>query len=245
MDIYLLASLFFVAYFLQSVFGFGATILSLVLVSFFMWTWIFKEIVFLTVYTWILAPIVVYATDRKSLDIKHLKYILIHAIPGLILWWVLLAFVSTEILIFLFSLFLFYYSWKTLLDTWYVFPKILQKPLVIASWFMQWFIGVWGPFAVMWMKDAFLDKRHMRVTLAVYFFLTNMLRAVQLYIQWSFDISQTYAYWPIFVVVPLWSILGYLLHVKISNNRFNKGISLILLLSAIKMVWPLVITYIF
>lgn len=227
----LIAVIFFISFFCESVFGFGGLLIAFAVLSFFVEI---KEIIPIAIYVGIFASICVLYTDRKSIDWQLLlKRIFPFALLGTIVGATLFSYLSNAILLKVFAMFLIVIAIKSLVFQKLSFMKYLKRPLLFGGGVMHGIYGIGGPFTLLAIKQDFKSKSYLRSTMAVYFILFNLVRIIQFKITAQFAIADFFAMWwlagPIFVAV----FLGYRIHLRISEEVFKKIINILLLLAGI------------
>jgi len=227
----LIALVFFIGFFCESMFGFGGLLISFAILSFFI---DIKEIIPVAVYVGTLASCFVLVTDRKSIDwLLLLKTVFPLAFLGTVTGVVLFSYLSNEILLKIFALFLIVIAAKSLILGKLSFMKYLKYPLLYAGGIMHGIYGVGGPFTLLAVKQEFKNKSYLRSTMAVYFILFNLVRIIQFRVTEQFAVKDFFVMWwlilPIFVAV----FLGYRIHVKISEEIFRKIINILLLMAGV------------
>ena len=226
----LILSAFFIGFFIESIFGLGGTIISMTILSFFI---DIKTLIFLGIFAGTTASIFVLITDYKNLSFKKFLHMTLYAFLGVILGAISLNIISSETLLKLFAIFLIIFSLHSIFGNKLNIPKFLEKILLFLSGVIHGLFGTGGPFVVAAMKENFQNKSELRSTLALFFITFNLVRSIQYFQQNSFDFSSIQNYWLIMPCVALAIILGYFIHVKISEKWFRTGISFLLLLSGV------------
>lgn len=210
---------------IESIFGFAGTIISLAILSFF---FDIKEMIMLGIFAGSIASIFIFLSDRKSLNVKVYTRILLFGIPGLVLGTFFLKNFSSEIIIYIFAVFLFLFSGWTIWSPKFHVPIILKPFVNFIGGTFGGIFGTPGPFFIAAMKEVFGDKSKMRTTLAALFLTLNILRT-PLYIKDGIlDFDKIIPFW--WVVIPLFFTIwiGHKIHVKISERIFQIGVSVLL-----------------
>src|SRR3989338_6802779 len=221
----IIALVFFIAFLLESVFGFGGLIISFTVLSFFMET---RDMIFLGLYVSVVASAFVIISDHtsfsKKIFLSTFPIALAGALPGALLF----SFLSNIILLKVFAIVLLIFSVKSLLfDKINVTNALFQKIFLLMGGFLQGLFGTGGPFTVMAIKDKFAHKSQLRTTMALFFIVFNLIRAVQLAIQNSFDATSIITYWWLALVLPAAIYLGYKIHLKFNEYYFKLGINVL------------------
>jgi len=222
---------FIVGALVESIFGFGSTIIAYLIIGLFI---DFKTAIWLGVLIATLTSAFVFLTGIKNLSKKDLFYILLPAIPGLIIGSFLLDYVNSEILLKIFGILIISFTLYDFLKP--KIPKFLERFLLLINGFIHGFIGTGGPIPVTIMKNK-MDKSALRTTFALYFVILDVMRIVQYYLQNTFNFSETFQYWWLVIAILIVVILGHKIHLNISTKLFKQGISVILLIAGIYFIF--------
>lgn len=222
---------FFIAYVIESIFGFGGLVISITILSFFM---DIKELIYIGMFIGIIASLSVLLTDNKSFSKKVFIYLFPLAFLGTVIGVFLLSSLSNQIVLKVFGVFLFAFAIKSLFfENMNIKDKLFQNMFIFIGEITQGIFGTGGPFTVMGIKDKFKSKSELRTTMAVFFILFNIIRIIQLWIQDSLNYYPILNYWWISIAVILGILIGYIPHLKISEKYFKKGINVLLLFASI------------
>lgn len=226
--------IFFLAFFIESIFWFGWLLLSFAMI-WFVWINIsMKELVYLGWYLAMIASIFVIITDYKSFSFEKLLKIFMYWIWWTILWTFLFDYLSSTFLLKFFAIFLFLISFKNIfLEKILNFWETINKVLLFIWGLIQWLFWTWAPFIVLAMKNSFTSKSELRSTMAVFFIVFNIIRWIQLYLQWNFNLEIIKSYYLLWLVVILAIISWYFLHLKFPDKYFKLWINILLLFASI------------
>ena len=218
------------AYGLESIFGFGGTIIFLGLSGLI---YDFNSLLKLALFVAISSGLAVLIQSYKYLSWGHLSKILLLTIPGALLGTYLITYLTSGLLIKLFAIILIIYGCFNLFFPERVIPNYLKKSLVILGGLIQGIYTIGGPFVLMGYKDTFSSKQELRSTMAGYFFLINLGRAVFLIALGENYEDIVFNYYPVAILVMISVWLGYLIHKKIPEILFKKLIILAITLIGI------------
>ena len=222
----IIATIACIAYGIESIFGFGGTIIFLGLSGLF---FDFNSLLKLAMIVGLSSGLAVLIQSYKHLSWHHLMKILAYTIPGALIGTFLISSMTSEWLIKFFALILVIYACFNLFLPNILIPETLKKGLVVLGGFIQGVYTIGGPFVLMGYKDHFLSKQELRSTMAGYFFIINGLRLV-FYILLGGSYTEIVAeYYPIAFMVMISVWLGYLVHRKISEVLFQKLIIIAIL----------------
>lgn len=227
----LIAISFSLGFFVESIIGFGAALIAYAILGFFME---FKEMILAGLYVGTLASAKIIYTDHKSFD----KKIFLSAMPLCLIGTVCGAFffakLPAEILSLIFGFLLIALAIKILFFEKFIFPKIFKSKLILIGGIAQGSFGTAGPFWVNALQKDFKNKSYLRTTLAVFFVSFNLIRVAQLSLQNQLKLDFFLNIW--WVVIPIFIAirLGHIVHLKISEDIFKKGVAIMTIMAGIK-----------
>ena len=207
------------AYAIESIFGFGGTIIFLGLSGFF---FDFNSLLKLAMIVGLSSGLAVLIQSYKYASLKHLNKILIYTIPGALIGTYFISYFASDILIKIFALILIVYGCFNLFFPDIKFPQFLKNFFVILGGFIQGIYTIGGPFVLMGYKDNFSSKQELRSTMAGYFFIINSLRAIFFVFLGGSYLEIVKIYYPIALLVMLSVWLGYFIHKQIPEILFKK-----------------------
>ena len=207
------------AYAIESIFGFGGTIIFLGLSGFF---FDFNSLLKLAMIVGLSSGLAVLIQSYKYASLKHLIKILIYTIPGALIGTYFISYFASDILIKIFALILIVYGCFNLFFPDIKFPQYLKNFFVILGGFIQGIYTIGGPFVLMGYKDNFSSKQELRSTMAGYFFIINSLRAIFFVFLGGSYLEIVKIYYPIALLVMLSVWLGYFIHKQIPEILFKK-----------------------
>lgn len=215
----IIATIACIAYGIESIFGFGGTIIFLGLSGLF---YDFNSLLKLAMIVGLSSGLAVLIQSLKFLSWEHLIRILLFTIPGATLGTMLISYLTSELLIKIFSLILIFYGGFNLFFPKLQIPKFIKRALIVLGGFIQGVYTVGGPFVLMGYKDNFSSKEQLRSTMAGYFFIINSFRVI-LFMALGGSYKETIlAYYPIGLMVMLSVWLAYPVHKRIPENLFKK-----------------------
>ncbi len=229
----LIAASFSLGFFVESIIGFGGGLIAYSILGFFM---DLKEMILAGLYIGTCASSYIFYTDRKSFDKKIFKSLVPLCVIGTMVGAFLFAKLSSEILSLIFGIILIALAIKIMFFDKFTFPKILKKKLILIGGISQGAFGIGGPFWVNALKDDFKNKSSLRTTLAVCFVAFNLIRIPQLSLQGQIKLDFFAAIWWVMIPIFLAIKLGHLVHLKISEEIFKKGIALMTIFAGLKFV---------
>ena len=207
------------AYAIESIFGFGGTIIFLGISGFF---FDFNSLLKLAMIVGLSSGLAVLIQSYKYVSLKHLIKILIYTIPGALIGTYFISYFASDILIKIFALILIVYGCFNLFFPDMKFPQFLKNFFVILGGFIQGIYTIGGPFVLMGYKDYFSSKQELRSTMAGYFFIINSLRAIFFMFLGGSYLEIVKIYYPIALLVMLSVWLGYFIHKQIPEILFKK-----------------------
>ena len=207
------------AYAIESIFGFGGTIIFLGISGFF---FDFNSLLKLAMIVGLSSGLAVLIQSYKYVSLKHLIKILIYTTPGSLIGTYIISYFTSDILIKIFALILIVYGCFNLFFPDIKFPQFLKNFFVILGGFIQGIYTIGGPFVLMGYKDYFSSKQELRSTMAGYFFIINSLRAIFFMFLGGSYLEIVKIYYPIALLVMLSVWLGYFIHKQIPEILFKK-----------------------
>ena len=207
------------AYAIESIFGFGGTIIFLGISGFF---FDFNSLLKLAMIVGLSSGLAVLIQSYKYVSLKHLIKILIYTIPGALIGTYFISYFASDILIKIFALILIIYGCFNLFFPDIKFPQFLKNFFVILGGFIQGIYTIGGPFVLMGYKDYFYSKQELRSTMAGYFFIINSLRAIFFVFLGGSYLEIVKIYYPIALLVMLSVWLGYFIHKQIPEILFKR-----------------------
>ena len=207
------------AYAIESIFGFGGTIIFLGISGFF---FDFNSLLKLAMIVGLSSGLAVLIQSYKYVSLKHLIKILIYTIPGALIGTYFISYFASDVLIKIFALILIVYGCFNLFFPDIRFPQFLKNFFVILGGFIQGIYTIGGPFVLMGYKDYFSSKQELRSTMAGYFFIINSLRAIFFMFLGGSYLEIVKIYYPIALLVMLSVWLGYFIHKQIPEILFKK-----------------------
>jgi uncharacterized membrane protein YfcA len=227
----LIAISFSLGFFVESIIGFGGGLIAYSILGFFL---DLKEMILAGLYIGTLSSAYIVSTDFKSFNQKILQKIAPISLLGTILGVVIFSHFSSQILSITFGVLLVLLSIKTMFFDDFIFPKFLQKNLLLIGGISQGAFGIGGPFVANALKNDFQNKSEFRATMAMFFVVFNLVRVAQLGFHGELKLDFfTQIWWcpiPIFCAIKL----GHLVHLKISEDIFKKGIALMTIFAGLK-----------
>ena len=207
------------AYAIESIFGFGGTIIFLGISGFF---FDFNSLLKLAMIVGLSSGLAVLIQSYKYVSLKHLIKILIYTIPGALIGTYFISYFASDILIKIFAIILIIYGCFNLFFPDIRFPQFLKIFFLILGGFIQGIYTIGGPFVLMGYKDYFSSKQELRSTMAGYFFIINSLRAIFFMFLGGSYLEIVKIYYPIALLVMLSVWLGYFIHKQIPEILFKK-----------------------
>ena len=207
------------AYAIESIFGFGGTIIFLGISGFF---FDFNSLLKLAMIVGLSSGLAVLIQSYKYVSLNHLIKILIYTIPGALIGTYFISYFASDILIKIFAIILIIYGCFNLFFPDIRFPQFLKNFFVILGGFIQGIYTIGGPFVLMGYKDYFSSKQELRSTMAGYFFIINSLRAIFFMFLGGSYLEIVKIYYPIAFLVMISVWLGYFIHKQIPEILFKK-----------------------
>lgn len=230
---FLIAICFSIGFFFESIFGFGGGLIAYSLIGFFV---DIKKMILLGLYIGTLSSFYIFITSYKNLDKKIFYKLIPIALIGSIIGVVGFINLPRSLLSLIFGVILLLLATKILFFDKYNFPKIFKTKLLLIGAISQGSFGVGGPFVVNAINNEFKSKSSLRATMALYFVFCNIIRIIQIFIIEKNEILYFTKIWWIIIPVFISIYLGHLVHIKIRDNYFKRGIAIITILASINFI---------
>jgi len=206
------------AYGIESIFGFGGTIIFLGISGLL---YDFNTLIKIAMVVGLASGLAVLIQSYKHLSYYHLFNILLLTLPGALIGTYLIDYLASQLLIKAFAVMLISYGFFNLIWPKILIPKIIKNSIIILGGLIQGIFTIGGPFVLMGYKDNFENKQELRSTMAGYFFLINSLRAIFFMLIGGSYTEIVISYYPIAILVMISVWLGYLVHRKIPDIMFK------------------------
>ena len=227
----LIAISFSIGFFFESIIGFGGGLIAYSILGFFL---DFKEMILSAFYIGTLASAHILISDHKSFDRKTFESVLPLCLVGTIIGVYIFSKLSPDILSLIFGILLIILAIRIMFFDNFNLPKIFRKKLILVGGISHGAFGIGGPFWANALKDDFKNKSSFRTTMAALFVSFNIIRFVQLLLQnqlkAEFFINIAWTIIPVFIAIKL----GHLVHLRISENIFKKGIATMTIFAGLK-----------
>lgn len=230
-----LIGLFFcIGFFIESIIGFGGTLIAFAVLAFFV---DIKELILMAIYVATCASIFVVASDYKSFS----KSIFLRAFPfclmGNIIGATFFIHNSSGVIINFFGWFLLFLAAKIMFFDNIKPPRGFSDSVVAIGGISQGVFGIGGPFFAVALKNKFENKSQMRTTLAMMFISFNIIRATQFAIQGTIDFSTFINLWWIAAPLAISIHLGHVVHKKLSESTFKKTVAILATFSGLEFLF--------
>jgi len=221
----ILFALAFTAYFVESIFGFGGTVIFLGATSFLH---DFKDIVYIGVYLGLVSMSIILVQSYAAVNVRHVAKILLLTLPGMILGAAVFKWAASDDLLKGFSCLLILYGLQSLLLPTMKIHKYAQYAFVVLGGFVHGLFSTGGPFIIMGYRDFFANKTELRASMAAMFFVGNIIRIAQDSWMGGQAFTTSLTYWWMGLPVILAAVLGYRVHKVISDTTFKTLMNVIM-----------------
>ena len=226
----LIATCFSFGFFIESIIGFGGGMIAYSILGIFM---NIKEMILAGLYIGTISSAAIIFSDYKKVS----KRIFFSSIPicflGTYIGVNAFTTISLQFMTIALGLMLIILSIKTLYFDNLKVPKYYKNSLLLTGGISHGLFGIGGPFFVNALKPEFNSKSELRVTLALFFVTFNLVRFTKLTVQGDLDPGFFLDIWWTVIPVFLAIYLGFKVHVKIDEQLFKKGLSLMTLFAGI------------
>ena len=226
----LLGFAFFVGFLITSLFGNGGAIIAYAILAGFM---DIKSIILTNMYAGAVASVFVLLTDRKSVNLKVVKYALKYAIFGLIAGVLAFKNIESKALILLYSVFVIFIGVNGVVRKNFKSSGFLSKVCLVFGGFAAGLFGIGGPAFSVGIATKVRNKAEMRSNLTVLFLVSNIFRAVAFFVINVDGLAEVAGRWWVVFPVFFGVMIGYFLHKRISQKKFDIAGNWIILISGI------------
>jgi uncharacterized membrane protein YfcA len=234
MSIILIGLIFCLGFFVESIIGFGGTLVAFAILGFFM---DIKDLILMAIYVATCASIFVLASDYKSFSksifFKSFPFCLIGTIIGTVFF----IYSDSRVILLSFGIFLLFLSAKTMFFDNLKLPKHFSNLILTIGGVSQGVFGIGGPFFAIALKNRFQNKSELRATLAMFFISFNIIRTIQFSFKETLTFDIFFTFWWIPLPLAISIHLGHLVHKKISESKFKKIIALLSAFSGIEFLF--------
>jgi uncharacterized membrane protein YfcA len=221
MSIVLIGLIFCIGFFVESIIGFGGTLVAFAILGFFV---DIKELILIAIFVATSASIFVIASDYKQFS----KEIFFKSFPlclfGTFIGAIFFTHNSSKIILFCFGALLLLLSVKIIFFDNLKLPKHFSNLVLTIGGISQGIFGIGGPFFAIALKDKFHHKSQMRATLAMFFISFNIIRVCQFSFNQTLTPEIFFTFWWIPAPLAIAIHLGHLVHKKLSESKFKKAL---------------------
>lgn len=228
----LIAISFSIGFFIESIIGFGGGLVAYSVLAFFFSD--FKSMIIAGLYIGTCSSAYIFYTDYKSLDKKIFYSLIPLSVVGSLFGVFVFSKSDSKILTLIFGILLILLSVRIIFFERFKFPKFLKNKLILIGGISQGAFGIGGPFVVNAVQSEFKNKSSLRATMALFFIFLNLIRFFQLTLQHQLNYGFIYSI--LWVIIPVFIAIkfGHLLHLKISEGLFKRGVALMTIIAGIK-----------
>lgn len=217
----LIAISFSLGFFVESIIGFGGSLIAYALAGFFM---DIKQLIIIGLYIGTCASTYILITDHKSFSRKIFTDSLPICLLGTMIGVLIFTKVSSQSMLTAFGALSIILSAKVIFFDNIKFPKLFRSALLLLGGVSHGLFGIGGPFIINAIKDDFKNKSELRTTAATFFITLNIVRFLQLSYNNEINYSLFSQVWWIVAPVSIAIFFGFKAHLKISETFFKKMI---------------------
>lgn len=215
----LIAISFSLGFFVESIIGFGGSLIAYAIVGFFM---DIKQMILAALYIGTCASVYIVITDHKSFSkkifLKRLPICLLGTMIGVLIF----TKVNSQVMLTSFGALSIILSAKVIFFDNIKFPKLFRSFLLLLGGVSQGLFGIGGPFLANSLKSEFQTKSEMRTTMATFFITLNIIRFAQLTLSDAIHYEQFRQIWWAVIPVFVGIYFGFKAHLRISEAFFKK-----------------------
>lgn len=218
---FLLPAIAMAAYFFESVFGFGGTVIFLGLSGLF---FDFREMVQVSMVVSATCSAAILVQTWRHFNRTHYLRILMFSAPFVVLGTWLIGALQSIWLLKCFAVLLITYGLQGLLAPKFTPPRSVTYFFVMLGGLIQGVFTTGGPFILMGYRRFFANKTGLKATMAAFFLTANLWRMGQTVTDGTTTVDQlASSLWlAIPVIIGVW--LGHMVHVKLPEYLFQRGL---------------------
>lgn len=217
-------------YVIESIFGFGGTILFMAIAGNFL---DFKTLIDVSLLVASTASATIVLHSARHIVLRQLWWMLAISLPGVILGAYMVEHLAGDILLKIFAVILIFFGLQGLIKPHLTLPDWAEVLAVIVGGLSQGLFSTGGPFMMLGMRERFANRRQIRATFACFFLATNLWRMAQFYVLDSSVITTMQRYVWVCIPVMLAVMLGYAMHLRISERSFKRGLNILFLCAGV------------
>ena len=221
MTAFLLPLIAAAAYFFESVFGFGGTVIFLGLGGLF---FDFRDMVQVSMVVSSTCSAAILVQTWRHFNGKHFMGVMAFSLPFVIIGTWLIGALQTDWLLKSFALMLIVYGAQGLLLPNFVPPRSVTYFFVMLGGLIQGVFTTGGPFILMGYRRYFANKTELKATMAAFFLTANLWRMAQTVIDGTIMPAQLASSLWLAIPVIIGVVLGHMVHMRISEKNFQRGL---------------------
>lgn len=136
----------------------------------------------------------------------------------------------------LFALVMIGNSLQSLLYPQFEAPRMFRMGCLVTGGFIQGLFSCGGPFVLMGYRHEFKNKSDLRITMASFFFATNLWKLIQNSATTGSALPVLESYWWTAFPVIAAMYAGYWVHKRISEKHFKVGMTIGILLIGVALL---------
>lgn len=207
------------SYFIESIFGFGGTVVFIGIAGLF---FDFKELVYISMLVSCVSSATILAQSWRHFNMAHFRRILAVAFPFLVLGTLMISLMGSPWLLKGFAALLICYGLHGLLMPDFRPPRSVKYAFVALGGFVQGVFTTGGPFVLMGYRREFADKTQLKATMAGFFLVCNLWRILQTNLTDGRAIEAIKSYGWIVLPVIGGVLAGHLLHLRLPEKVFQR-----------------------
>lgn len=216
-----LALIAFIAYFFESVFGFGGTVIFLGLAGIF---FDFKTMVQVSMVVSSACSAAILLQTWRHFNWRHYARVMGIALPFVILGTAMIGALQSLWLLKIFAVLLIAYGLQGLVFPRFAPPRAVAYGFVALGGIIQGVFTTGGPFILMGYRRFFANKTELKATMAAFFLTSNLWRMGQTV--WDGTVTPAQLGSSLWLAVPVAAavIAGHFVHVRLSEKLFQQGL---------------------
>jgi len=228
-----LASVLFTAFLLESIFGFGGTVLSLALLGVLLKNQMpVYDLLMVLLMTTSAASLGILFSDLKNFAYQKYGKIMLYSIPGVIIGAELSQVITGTLLLKIFAIIIIAYVIKSWLSEDFKLSFIMRRVFMLCGGILHGIYAAGGPLTLVGCRRLFDHKSELRATMAAFFLSCNLWRIGQLALTDRLPSEPFVTFWWLVPIILVGIYIGLHIHVKLNEAMFKKGMLITLFIAS-------------
>ncbi len=209
------------AYFFESVFGFGGTVIFLGVGGLL---FDFRDMVQITMVVSAASSAAILVQTWRHISWRHYVRVMAVSAPFVIVGTWLIGVLQVDWLLNCFAVLLIAYGLQGLAFPRFTPPRSVTWLFVMLGGLIQGVFTTGGPFILMGYRRFFDNKTELKATMAAFFLSANLWRMGQTVYEGTITTTQLMTSLWLVIPVIIGVVLGHMVHLRISEKLFQRGL---------------------